>query len=100
MKKNLLLVVALCGASLLSGCVYDDGYAVRRVSVTTGSPDYYGDFDPYTPYYSYSGRRYYRSNNRYVYYADRRPYYVSTLPSRAVYINPPRTSGTRVVRRY
>jgi hypothetical protein len=95
MKTKLILAVALCGAALLSGCVYDEGYGVRRVSISaTTSPYYYGDYDAYTPYYSYSGRRYYRSNNRYVYYgANRRPYYVRRLPSRAVYVTPPRHSG-------
>jgi hypothetical protein len=85
-----LLITALCGATLLVGCEYDDDddYAVRHVS-TTGA--YYGDFDEYTPYYSYSGRRYYRTGNRYVYYTQRRPYYVAAVPSGAVYINPPRT---------
>jgi hypothetical protein len=97
--KNIILTTALCGATLLAGCAYDDDdYAVRSVSVSTGAPAYYGDYDEYTPYYSHSGRRYYRSNNRYVYYStDRRPYYVTTLPSRAVYVTPPRHT-TRVVR--
>src|SRR5689334_19899447 len=102
MKKNVLFAVVLGGAVLLTGCEYDDDdeHVVRRVSVTTDAP-YYGEFDEYTPYYSYSGRRYYRTGSRYVYYADRRPYYVAALPGRAVYITPPRhtTTVTRVVRR-
>lgn len=100
MKTNLLFAAVLCGATFFAGCEYDDGYAVRRVSVTTGTP-YYGNFNEYTPYYSYSGRRYYRTGNRYVYYTDRRPFYVTTLPSRAVYITPPRhTTVSRVVRHH
>src|SRR5688572_10744075 len=96
MKKNLLLLSALCGATLLSGCVYDE-YGTRSVTVSTGSP-YYGSYDEYSPYYSYSGRRYYRSGGRYVYYSNRRPYYVASLPSRAVYITPSRrVVSTRVV---
>jgi hypothetical protein len=109
MKKISSLVAIVCGGTLLAGCVHDDYLddvnedeepSIRRVRVTTVSPGYYyGDFDEYTPYYSYSGRRYYRTNNRYVYYADRRPYYVTTLPARAVYITPPRrrTTETRVI---
>lgn len=101
MKTKLILATALCGATLLTGCTYEDGYGVRRVSVSATTSPYYGDFDEYTPYYSYSGRRYYRSNNRYVYYTNnRRPYYVSTLPSRAVYVTPPRHTTRRVVRQY
>lgn len=107
MKIQLLLPSAVCGLSLLSGCVYDEGYGVRRVSVSTGTPYYYGDYDEYTPYYSHSGRRYYQSNGRYVYYANRRPYYVASLPSRAVYTTPPRrisgsvgVTSRRVVRHH
>ena len=101
MKKNLLLAAVLCGAALLAGCEYDDDdYPVRRVSVSTDAPEYYGDFDEYTPYYSDSGRRYYRTANRYVYYSHRRPYYVASVPRRAVYVTPARhtTTVTRVVR--
>jgi hypothetical protein len=99
MKKNLLLTAALCCAALFAGCEYDDDdYPVRRVSVSTDTPDYYGDFDEYTPYYSYSGRRYYRTANRYVYYSDRRPYYVTSVPTRAVYVTPPRHTATTVTR--
>jgi hypothetical protein len=90
MKTRLLLPLALCSVALLSGCVYDDGYAVRHVSVSTGTP-YYGRYDAYSPYYSYSGRRYYRDGGRYVYYRDNRPAYVTTLPSRAVYVTPSRS---------
>lgn len=99
MNKRFLIAVAL-SATFFPACEYDDDdYAVRRVSITTGSPVYYGDFDEYTPYYSYSGRRYYRTGDRYVYYSSRRPYYVTTLPTRAVYVTPPRhTTVTRVVR--
>src|SRR4029450_6731367 len=84
------LIAALCSATLFVECEYDDDddYAVRHVSPTGA---YYGDFDEYTPYYSYSGRRYYRTGNRYVYYQERRPYYVAAVPSGAVYINPPRS---------
>jgi hypothetical protein len=99
MKKNLLLAAALSGAALFAGCEYDEDdhyhdHAVRHVSVTSGTPVYYGDFDEYTPYYSYSGRRYYRTADRYVYYTDRRPYYVRTVPTSSVYINPPRRVTT------
>jgi hypothetical protein len=99
MNKNLLLISALCGATFLSGCVYDESYGSRRVTVSTGSPySYYGDYDEYSPYYSYSGRRYYRTGSRYVYYSNRRPYYVSSLPSRSIYITPSRrVVSTRVV---
>ncbi len=113
MKMNLLLATAISGAFLLSGCVvYDEPYAVRHVSVSTGSP-YYGSYNEYSPYYSYSGRRYYNSNGRYVYYSGRNPYYVSSLPSHAVYVTPRgssygnsyghgygRSYGHTVVRRY
>jgi hypothetical protein len=93
MKKNLLLPV-LCGAVLLTACEYDDhDHAVRHVSVSTDSP-YYGDYDEYSPYYSYSGRRYYRTGNRYVYYQDRRPYYVTSLPTSAVYMTPSRSTSS------
>ena len=109
MKTNFTLAAILCGATLLTGCASDVRRgdvdeevepSVRTVRVTTVSPGYYyGDFDEYTPYYLYSGRRYYRTNNRYVYYVERRPYYVSSLPARSVYITPPRrTTVTRVIR--
>lgn len=101
MRMKFLFAAVLCGTGLLAGCEYDDDddYAVRRVSVSTGTP-YYGDFDEYTPYYSYSGRRYYRTADRYVYYSDRRPYYVRSVPARSVYITPPRhtTTVSRVIR--
>ena len=88
MKTHPLLTAALCGACALSGCVYDEyGNPVpvaTSVSVSAGSPAYYGPYDAYTPYYSHGPRRYYRSSGRYVYYDNRRPYYVSTLPGRAV----------------
>ncbi len=91
MKTNPLLTAALCGACFLTGCVYDDGHSVGQVSVSAGtSPDYYGEYDAYTPYYSDGPRRYYRADNRYVYYDNRRPYYVTTLPGRAVYVTPNR----------
>lgn len=99
MNKNFLLISALCGATLLSGCVYDEYGTRRSVTVSTGSPySYYGGYNEYSPYYSYSGRRYYRTGSRYVYYSNRRPYYVSSLPSRATYITPSRrVVSTRVV---
>jgi hypothetical protein len=94
MKTPLLLLAASCGALALTGCTYDDddGYHSRSVTISSDSDGYYGDFDEYSPYYSYSGRRYYRTGNRYVYYSNRRPYYVTTLPSSATYITPRRTS--------
>lgn len=104
MKHTFPLAAILCGATLFTGCAYrdtddldEDAYPVRRVRVSTVTPGYYyGDFDEDTPYYSYGGRRYYRTSNRYVYYANRRPYYVTALPSRSVYITPPR-HRTRVI---
>lgn len=111
MNTKFPFAAVLCGTILLSGCAYDDhetddiddddnrSRRVRVSSVSTVAPvDYYGDYDEYTPYYSYSGRRYYRSNNRYVYYDQRRPYYVTTLPARSAYITPPRSTTVRVVR--
>lgn len=95
MKIRLLLPVALCAVALLSGCVYDDGYGVRHVSVSTGRPYYYGGYSDYTPYYSHSGRRYYRDGGRYVYYnSSRRPAYVTSVPTRAVYVTPSRHSSS------
>jgi len=95
MKTNLLFAAVLGGACLFAGCEYDeDDYATRHVSVTAETPYYYGDFDEYTPYYSYSGRRYYRTANRYVYYSNRRPYYVTSVPTGAVYTTPPRHTTT------
>jgi hypothetical protein len=95
MKKPLLLLAASCGTLLLGACVYDDdGYASRSVSVSTG--DYYGAYDEYHPYYSHGGRRYYRSGDQYVYYSNRRPNYVTALPSRSVYVSPERRTTTRV----
>jgi hypothetical protein len=103
MKTNLLFATVLGGAFLFAGCEYDeDDYATRHVSVTSETPYYYGDFDEDTPYYAYSGRRYYRTANRYVYYSDRRPYYVTSVPAGAVYTTPPRHTTTvrRVVRHH
>lgn len=96
MKTRLLLPLALCSVALLSGCVYEEGYAVRDVSVSTGAP-YYGRYDADSPYYSHSGRRYYHEGGRYVYYRDDRPTYVTALPSRAVYVTPSRGPGYRAV---
>jgi hypothetical protein len=91
MKTNHLLAAVLGCATIFTGCEYDDDdYATRHVSVTTETPYYSGDFDEYSPYYSYSGRRYYRTGNRYVYYSERRPYYVASVPTGAVYTTPPR----------
>ncbi len=102
MKINYLLPVVLCASTLLTGCVvYDEPYVGRRVGVSVGSPYYYGDYNEYTPYYSYSGRRYYQSNGRYVYYSNRRPVYVSSLPTRSIYVTPPGfRHGRRVIRHY
>ena len=103
MKTNLALAGLFCGTTFLTGCAHTDlSYvdeeeepAIRHVRVTTVSPGYYyGDFDEYTPYYSYGGRRYYRTSNRYVYYVGRQPYYVTALPVRSVYITPPRRRTT------
>ena len=91
MKNKLVLLAASCSAIFLSGCLYDDGYGSRSVTVSTGgySP-YYGDgYDKYSPYYAYSGQRYYRSGSRYVYYSNNRPFYVTRLPSGANYVTPP-----------
>ena len=95
--SRLLLPAALCGILLCAGCVYDEAYGVRRVTVSTGSPAHYGDYDEYTPYYSHSGRRYYQRDGRYVYYSGHRPYYVRTLPTHATYITPSRTTSHRRV---
>lgn len=101
MKTKHILPIGLCSILLLAGCVYEEGYGVGHVSVSTGRPYYYGSYDEYTPYYSYSGRRYYRSDGRYVYYnADRRPYYVTSVPRRAVYVTPPRAVPPPVVRHH
>ena len=91
MKTSILcLTASFCGL-LLGGCVIeDDGYYARRVTV-------YGDYDEYSPYYAYSGRRYYRTGNRYVYYTDSRPYYVTNLPYGARYITPIRRDRADVV---
>ena len=90
--KTLPVILGLsCAALLFTACEYDDeDHHPRRVSVSTNG--YYGgDYDEYSPYYSYSGRRYYRTGSRYVYYTDNRPYYVTALPSSARYITPRRS---------
>lgn len=103
MKTSLLLLTALGGLTILTGCVYDDdGYRRRSVTVSTGGYYPAGEYDEYSPYYAYSGRRYYRTGGRYVYYSNSRPYYVTTVPSRARYITPVRRhrGEIRVVSRY
>lgn len=91
MKTLPILLGLSCTALLFTACEYDDeDHHHRTVSVSSGG--YYGgDYDEYSPYYSYSGRRYYRTGSRYVYYTDNRPYYVTTLPSSARYITPRRS---------
>lgn len=103
--KTLALLPAVCGTlCLFTACEVGEDYGGSRVSsLTVDAPeDYYGDYDEYTPYYSYEGRRYYRHGGRYVYYSDRRPSYVATLPARATYITPSRrgVKTTTVITRH
>ncbi len=98
MKTPFFLLVLVPCASLLSSCVYDDGYAYRQVSVSASTPSYYGDFDEYTPYYSHANRRYYPSQGRYVYYDNQRPYYVRSLPRAAYHVAPQRHVSVSHVR--
>ena len=89
MNSRILFCAGALAALVTSGCEYDEPDAergeTRSVAVVTG--DYP---DRYAPYYSYENRRYYRSGRRYVYYVERRPYYVNGLPSRARYVVPDR----------
>jgi hypothetical protein len=96
MKTSILLLTASLGGLLLAGCEYDEGYHHRTVTVTREGYYPSGDYDEYSPYYSYQDRRYYRTGRRYVYYTDSRPYYVTTLPSGARYITPARRGGVVV----
>lgn len=104
MKTPFLLLSGSFCLLLLGGCAYDDDDEYHSGRVTITREVYYPnrDFDEYAPYYAYSGRRYYRTGHRYVYYADRRPYYVTVLPSGARYVTPARGryDEVRVVRRY
>ncbi len=95
MKTSLLIPTAVCGLCLFTACEYDEEYGGRRVTtVSSGASAYYGDYDEYAPYYAYSGRRYYQRDGRYVYYDNRRPYYVSSLPSAAAYTTPRRGTAS------
>ena len=91
MKTLPILLGLSCTALLFTACENDDDdYRARSVSVSTGGTYYGGDYDEYSPYYASSGRRYYRTGSRYVYYTDNRPYYVTALPSGADFITPRR----------
>jgi len=101
--STFLFAISFCGL-LLGGCVYDDdaGYRSRTVTISREGNNPYGEYDEYAPHYSYSGRRYFRTGGRYVYYSDRRPYYVTTLPTGARYTTPVRQQRgeVRVVNQY
>ena len=96
MKKLLLLLLGSLATLFLGGCVIEEGYTGVAVSRGGYAPGYYddggyvADADYYDngPYYLYGGRRYYSSGGRYLYYVDRRPTYVTSLPYGARYITP------------